>query len=72
MDNLHANYFIYNLFGPNENRRHNKFKALFAFQKHLIEPPLKKNSKLEGAASSYVDLVYISTRLNHWCRLFRR
>ena len=41
MDKVHVNDFIYNLFGPNENYRHNKFKALFAFQNHLIKPTPK-------------------------------
>ena len=43
LDKVHANYFIYNLFGPNANLRHNKFKAFFACQNHLIKPPLKKS-----------------------------
>ena len=33
MDKVHGNYFIYNSFGPNKNRRHKKFKALFALPK---------------------------------------
>ena len=41
---VHANYFIYNLFGPNANRRHKKFKAFFAYQNHLIIPPPKTKS----------------------------
>ena len=41
VDKVHTNYFVYNLFGPNENLRHNKFKAFFDFQNHLIKPPPK-------------------------------
>ena len=41
MDKIHGNYFIYNLFGPNTNRRKNNFKELFDFQKTLIKPPPK-------------------------------
>ena len=33
--------FIYNLFGTNENFRHNNFKEFFAFQKKLIKPQPK-------------------------------
>ena len=73
VDKVHSNYFIYNLFGPDANRHHKNFKAFFA----LPKPPYKtsnknKISKLEGAASSYVDIIYISNRLDAWCRLFHR
>ena len=33
---------------------------------------LNKESKLEGAASSYVNGIYISTHLNTWCCLLHR
>ena len=44
VDKVHANYFIYKLFGPNTNRHHNKFNAFFYFQNHLIKPPPKTKS----------------------------
>ena len=44
VDKVHANYYIYNLFGPNANLRHKKFKALFHFQNRLVKPPPKTKS----------------------------
>ena len=72
VDKVHGNYFIYNLFGPDSNRRHKKSKSLFACQNHWIKPPPKNKFKLEGEASYYVNGVYISTNLDAWCRLFHR
>ena len=42
VDKVHAIYFIYNLFWPNENLRHKKTKTFFDCQNHLIEHPPKK------------------------------
>ena len=72
MDKVHGNCFIYNLFGPNENQRHNNFKTFFACQNHLIKPPPLKKSVLEGTASSYVNVIYISTYLDACCHLLHR
>ena len=41
---VHSNYFIYNLFEPNENHRHKNFKAFFDFKNHLIKYPPKTKS----------------------------
>ena len=39
MDKVHDNVIVYNSFGTNANRHKNHFKAIFSFQKSLIEPP---------------------------------
>ena len=37
-------FFIYNIFGPNTNRRHVNSWALFDFKNHLIKPTPKTKS----------------------------
>ena len=72
VDKLHANYFIHNLFGPNANRRHNKFKGLFEFQNHMIKPPPKKKFQFWGCSLFLFQWNLYFHSLNAWCRLFHR
>jgi hypothetical protein len=41
-DELHGSDFIHNSFGPRAERRHRMFKAFFAVQNPMIEPPPRK------------------------------